>query len=382
MSAPAPEADQRTPVGVPDETPLELRVAMFGGERAGKTSLLASMYRSARGEARRVGLSLSRKDEETMTLLDAAATALGELPRAVVEDPTLTAGSGVATTSPGAVRRFDFLLSGAGVDVATLSFYDFSGEDIRQHASTVVDGLREANILFVAINTPAMMEAHANPDYDALHLDANLPDHLDHLLRSWTGPPPMLVLLSPIKCERWMHDEEGIEQLHAAVTEMYAQTLSLLRRDKFVGTTVVLAPVETVGSVQYRGLQTYDPALPPSAGNVLYEFELRTDGAGTWAPRFHEQPFRWALMAVARLVDYSAIVDGAGSSTTQRVLGSVGRWWRDRGYIEVESVREFMDRHTGLAAFHEAFTQLAEGRILDRPFALLEKGDLVKPLDP
>lgn len=364
------------------KTPIRVDVAMFGGPRAGKTSLLASMYRGVRGEVRRVGLGIRRQNPETMGVLDAAHRALEQLPQIVSEDPGLMShAAAVAETPPGRIRRFDFTVNGADVDVATLSFYDFSGEDIRDHAEQVTEGLRQADILFVAINTPAMMEAFENSDYEQLHLDWNLVDHLDYLLDSWSGPPPKLVMLCPIKSERWLHDEEGAELLHRATIEMYRQTLSLLERDVFEQTTVVLAPVETVGSVAYRGLDLYDPGAPPSRTNVVFTFERRADSNATWAPRYHEQPFRWALLNVTRAVDYGALARGTGGGQIQKLFAGLAERWENMPLPKINSIETFWDNRTGMRKFRTASAQLAEGRLLTPPFHLLREGALLAPSD-
>jgi hypothetical protein len=364
------------------ETPIRVDVAMFGGPRAGKTSLLASMYRSVLGETRRVGLKIRRVNPETIKMLDAGMEALQRLPEIVVEDPTLMGHpSAVPLNPPGEVRRFDFLLSGAGVDVATLSFYDFSGEDIKDHADHVGAALRRANIILVAINTPAMMEAYLNPDYEPLHLDLNLSDQLDHLLDAWSGSPPVLVMLCPIKSERWLHSDDDSELLREAVSEMYGHTLTVLGRDPFKPTTVVLAPVETVGSVSYRGLERYDPAAPPTHKNVVFTYERRGDGEAGWSPHYSEQPFRWSLLTVTRAVDYGVIVDGKGSSWWQKGLGYIGKFWEDSGLPTIGPVEAFLRDGSGLAKFKSAADTLSEGRLLDSPYHLHKSGLLMEPVE-
>lgn len=363
------------------ETPIRVDVAMFGGPRAGKTSLLASMYRGVRGQVRQVGLGIRRRNQQTIDFLEAGTRALERLPEIVTEDPTLMGHrDAVPPTPAGTIRRFDFVLHGAGVDVAMLSFYDFSGEDIRDHAPRVSEALREADILFVAINTPAMMEAYASPDYDQLHLDWNLVDHFDLLLESWSGPPPALVMFCPIKSERWLQSPADAELLQRAVADMYSQSFALLQRPAFEGTTVIVAPVETVGTVSYRGLDRYNPANPPTAKNVVFSFQSSGNGGGEWNPRYHEQPFRWALLGVTRAVDYGAIHRGRGGGFIQKGLAWLGEKYEDTGLPKIKFVEEFWDNQTGLEKFQIATAELAEGRLLESPFHLVHKGVLMEPV--
>lgn len=359
-----------------DTTPIRVDIAMFGGERAGKTSLLASMYTGVVAEARAAGLAIRRRGAGTIQILDAAYDALLALPERVAADPTL-ANAGVAATPQGAARIFDFVVHGAGLDVATLSFYDFAGEDVAALAPVVLEGLARADIVLVAINAPALMQAHVDPAYAPLHLRANVPDQLDEILASWSGPAPALVMLCPIKAEAWLHSEAGSARLLEAVAAQYAQTLSLLARKTFAATTVVITPVETVGSVEFAGMAAYNPALPPGPGNVVYTWR---PAARTWAPRLHEQPFRWALLAVARAVDYGTLHLGEGANPRRRLLARVGRWWERTGLPKIAAVERFWADRTGLAQFRAAAATLAASVETDPPCRLVQSGDLLEQI--
>lgn len=358
--------------------PIVADIAMYGGPRAGKTSLLAGMYSAVAGEARAAGLEMRRRDMSTIRALDEAADALEALPNQVRADPLLSSGAGVVTTPEGEVRQFDFILHGADVDVAALRFYDFCGEDIEKNAKVVQDGMRAADVLLVAINTPPMMEAYADSDLDGWHKRVNVPDQLDIVLGEWVGRVPMLVMFCPIKCERWLHDADGGKLVNEAVHRMYAQTFSILGRPKFADTTVVIAPVETVGSVHYDGYQLYDPAQPVSKSNVFPRW--RTEEGGRWSPHHHEQPFRWTLLGVAKAVRYGTIAAGTGGSWWQKALAVVGDWYLGTGLPKIHSVEQFWRDQTGLQTFLSATETLAEGRKLDPPFELVQAGALTRPV--
>ncbi|MGQ0623225.1 MAG: hypothetical protein ACT4PP_00980 [Sporichthyaceae bacterium] len=370
----AASADEGTAPG--PRTPIRVDIAMFGGERAGKTSLLASMYTSVLAEVRAAGLAIRRSGAGTIHTLDEAYDALERLPEHVRLDPTLS-NLGVSSTPTGTSRVFDFVVHGAGVDVATLSFADFSGEDIVAMAAHVLDTLRGAEIVLIAINTPALMQAHEDAAYLPLHLRANVPDQLNEILATWSGPAPLLVMFCPIKAEAWLHSEQGSAQLLGAVEQAYSQTLNLLARKTFETTTVVITPVETVGSVEFDGLRTYNEALPPSHTNVVYTWRA---AARSWAPRYHEQPFRWALLAVTRAVDYGTLHLGAGGKGWQRLLARVGQAYVRTGLPKIASVERFWSDSTGLSDFRAATARLAENIATEAPCRLVQSGDLLKPV--
>ena len=359
--------------------PMIVDIAMYGGPRAGKTSLLASMYSSVLGETRRAGLDIRRSNPDTIRQLDEAEDSLASLASQVANDPTLSSGEGVASTQSGEARRFDFIVQGSGVDVAALRFYDFAGEDIANMSKVVRDGVHTADILLVAINTPPMMEAHKNPDLSQLHLRMNVPDQLSELLNDWSGPAPSLVMLCPIKCERWLHDPELTGELNNAVHEMYRATLSILSRDAFADTTVVLAPVETVGAVSYDGYQLYDPSAPPSHRNIVMRW--RSEKSAFWAPRFHEQPFRWAIFQVARGVDYAHVAQGEGGGAFQKLIAKFGhKWANEWGLPKIRVIEDFWLDQSGVETFRVAAHHLAAGRKLDEPYQLIKPGRLTEPL--
>jgi hypothetical protein len=161
---------------------------------------------------------------------------------------------------------------------------------------------------------------------------------------------------------------------------MYGHTLNVLTRPPFERSTVVLAPVETVGSVAYHGLDRYNPDAPPTTENVVFTYRRRELSEGGWTPRYSEQPFRWSLLWVTQAVDYGTIAEGAGAGFAQRTLGRIGQWYVDSDLPRIKAVEEVFDDETGLGKFKAASAKLAEGRLLKPPYHVYRAGLLMEPV--
>jgi hypothetical protein len=357
------------------DTPFTLNIAMYGGPRAGKSSLLASMYRGVAGEVSAAGLELGRSKRSRGPLDDAYA-ALARLPDVVAADPLLQE-VGVETTPMGSLREFDFIIHGAGVDIATLRFYDFSGEDLLKESQFAEQRLAEADVMLVAINTPAMMEAQANPDFRALHVDLNLPDQIVDLVatRKSTERPLQQVLFCPIKCERWLHEDKEGHILRSAVESQYRRALASLKAG-FKDAAILILPVETVGGVEYDGLELYNPAMPPSADNVVFRWR-RNAAAGAFQPANFRQPFLWTLLAVTKIVGYGAIASAKDAGLWKRFLGEVGKEWMSSSWtrmLTIDSVKRFFDNQVGVTEFRTATDHLVGQRSTEPPCHVIQEG--------
>ena len=361
------------------ETPINIRIAMYGGSRSGKTSLLAAMYENIVGTVRDVGLEIVQSDPSKTAVLEDHVDELRRLHRIVVNDPRLIHASAprtddTTTEDEREGRAFEFVLSGSDVDVATLRFYDFSGEDIRRHAKVVVDGLKQADILLVAIDAPIMVEAAADGDYYGLHKRRNLPEQLDGMIRDWQGPRPSAVLFCPIKCERWTR---GIADREELLDAFMATHRTILRRleERFPGTDVIFAPVETAGSVAYDRLVAHNPDEPFSPVNADPAYVAIEP---SWSPRYSEQPFRWTLLEVTRHIGYAEIAAAGGGRFFQKLFAAVGTLYGRTGLPPLSAIEAVFDSATGLRAFKEATAQLADNRLLEPPYAVVVAGDITE----
>lgn len=367
--------------------PITYRIVMFGGQRAGKSSMLASMFMTMEPRAQDAGLRLRSLGGAVSSLHQSYVDLIQMPARLQSLGAADTADIGTKPTVPGEQITYEFALGSPKFDIASLQFVDFAGEDLITHESDVVAQIDSADSVLVAINTPPMMEAVEDPRWAPLHRLHNLPDHFAAAVDRWRGSgyTPDLVVLAPIKCERWISEASEVERLHEAVMRSYGSALSLLGRSPFKeNTAICVCPVQTVGSVHYVGIERQVPTQPLSPGNVRMLFEA-TDG-GVYSPVNHEQPFLHALYSLVQGIDYEALTKVRGTSIPQRASARLGKWWE--GFkqenlpkflhedADIPEIKDLIEKKSGLGHFRAGAKSLADARSTESPVRVLQAGTL------
>ena len=292
-------------------------VVMLGPRGVGKTSLLASLYDQFPTVVGDSGLELSLKHKETRSRLQEYRE---ELKRFAAGGPTRDPGIAGTTL----VREY---LIGVGTRGAkpqmTLRFSDFPGEvlDLPDDPMRAkLDALLPtAGVLFVAIDSPALLER------DGLYnTEVNKPDHVTEFVRDAIGDAgPKLVLLVPLKCERYAATADGRARLSAAVRSAYRPLVDGLRMQSGAPTGVVLTMVETVGSMVFSRFE-------PDGRTVREVFRPVRPGA-RYSPHDTDQPLRWMLRFAVN-----------GFMARDKTFGEWFRdWWSDADIAFTRGVRAF-----------------------------------------
>lgn len=293
-------------------------VVMLGPRGVGKTSLLASLYDQFPSVVGDSGLELTLKHKETRSRLQEYREELKRFAAGgPARDPGIAGSNVLRQYLIGVGTR------GAGNPQMTLRFTDLPGEVLDRHDDPMraqLDAvLPGAGVIFVAIDSPVLMERDG-----LLNTEINKPDHVSEFVRDAiaTGGPK-LVLLVPLKCERYAGRAEDRARLSAAVRTAYRPLIDGIRNASGAQTGVVLTMVETVGSMVFSRFETQ--------GHSVREVFRPIRPGARYHPQDTDQPLRWMLRFAVN-----------GFMARDKTFGEWFRdWWNDADTAFTAGVRAF-----------------------------------------
>lgn len=267
-----------------------LRVSMLGPSGVGKTSMLASMWDQ-------MEMVVSRSDLQLVPDADDAA----ELNEKILDLKRLFATNDLKPMMNAGImgssdwRAFDFALGRRGRKPSLrLEFIDYPGGWIEaggasQQRGWVVDILRDSDAVLIPIDTPALMERKG-----LWHSERNLPDNVYNLIQLAFEDlgAPRLIILAPIRCERYVAHPELQETLRQRILDGYDKLLGHLSYGNLGElVAVVITPIQTLGGLEYHGspMDRYLPIFRKNQPDAVY------------CPSDCEQPLRYVLRFAMRL---------------------------------------------------------------------------------
>lgn len=293
-------------------------IVMLGPRGVGKTSLLASLYDRFPTVVGESGLELTLTDKTTRTLMQDYRE---ELRRFAAGGPARDPGIA------GSIALRQFLIGvgtkGARRPQMTLRFTDFPGELLDEPdgpAREKLDAiLPTASVIFVAVDSPAMLERDG-----FYNTEINKPDHVSEFVRDTVAAGGhKLVVLVPLKCERYATTADGMVRLSTAVRREYRTLIDGLGASPTTQTGAVLTVVQTVGSMVFSRFE-------PAGDSVREVFRPIRPGAG-YSPQDTDQPLRWMLRFAVN-----------GFMARDKTFGERWRdWWNDADVGFTEGVRSF-----------------------------------------
>ena len=293
-------SDTVTVLGVSERIPAKvmakvnpnqtLRVSMLGPSGVGKTSILATMYDQLENVITRTDLQVRLKTEEFNILYDR----LISLKRLFATD-SLVPNQTQEIQANVDWQVFDFLLGRHGKSLTLqLEFIEYplgwiEREATAQERDWVLDLLRQSDAILIPIDAPALMEFNGR-----WHSERNRPELVTKFielayenLRS-----PRLVIMSPIRCERYLKDLDYVTDMVEEVKKGYDRLLGYLGFGELKELiAVVVAPIQTLGEIVYHG----------SPKNHYSPQFAKTQRYAVYSPQDSEQPLRYLLRFAMRL---------------------------------------------------------------------------------
>lgn len=270
------------------KTMHELKLTMLGPSGVGKTSLLTAMYEQFESNIGFTDLQLT-PDLESSALLQERLAELKNLP-----DSFETKGWMQSTED---YKSFIFELGRKGATPSLeLQFQDYPGEYLsarssREEKKQVESFLRESAAVAIAIDTPALMEKNGRW-HDTINKPQQIANLFQRVYRELDAP--RLVILAPVRCEKYLQNEKTTAELVRRVQSGYARLLDLLRSPSLLpNVAVVVTPVQTVGTVVFSRIEEQD-------SKPLFIFR-KTSHDAQYNPQDSEQPLRYLLRFLLKL---------------------------------------------------------------------------------
>ncbi|MGV3557819.1 hypothetical protein [Larkinella arboricola] len=177
---------------------------------------------------------------------------------------------------------------------------DYPGEQILDNSKEVIYRIRECAVTMITIDTPALMVEGERSLSWAFHKDRNLLEKgkssssMQAIFQeAYKGlKEKKLVILVPVKCEKWMKDAASANQLLDRIKTGYKSLLDLFASEEMQdNVAVVVTPVETMGNVVYAYMDKSDSYSP--------QF-MKRGIAAQFDPRYCDQPLRYILRFVLK----------------------------------------------------------------------------------
>lgn len=233
-----------------------LKVLMMGGQRAGKTSMLAGLI-----ETMTHGKVKDIIDVKDITESKPASLKLIKSIECLKWNLLSSYGKTylIDEEKSGEFEEFMLEISIPNTDnKMSIQFSDVSGEyyDMgRTHDEEVRKRVKEYDVFLIAIDTPNLMEA-INPDNKLCNEAIN--NSYNHVNDIYTflseiddkdGADAKLVIFVPLKCEKWAK-EGKINQVVERVKTVYEPSLHAL--SQYTNVEVDIIPIQTVGNIVFQ----------------------------------------------------------------------------------------------------------------------------------
>lgn len=268
-----------------------MNVCMMGPRGVGKTTILTAIFNETQNAISSTRLMLhakgdthaqvSQRYEELLFIFDEK--------KAITDRPV----AGLAATRGEHVFDFAFGLVGKKPRI-DLHIKDFPGEYVQTKPKEVTGFIAESNAIMIAIDTPHMMEAGGRYCEARNRVQAITSFFKESL--SADALADKLVLLVPLKCERYQHEGRMSEVL-AATERYYAELLQLLGEQGNV--CCAITPILTLGGVEFDHFEQAGGEVGLS-GDLSVQANYRFWAqAPSYRPAYCTQPMYYLLSFVS-----------------------------------------------------------------------------------
>ena len=255
---------------------------MLGPSGSGKTSMLACMNRTFEN----VLSGTFYPDRRTLGVLDDAYENLkseANNDRVQFNVHTLKGTEEIS--------MFDFKIKG-NKSTMPVRFYDFPGGYIERSANQsdydeIVRIVKQSAAIIVAVDMPYLME----PENDrGKYIRQACIRDVELVIKDAIADSDnqdRLILLVPIKCEKYMSDHDSRWALKQAVKYAFSDTINMGRETYKDRIAIAIVPINTIGNVKFSRFKT--------AGERVTEQVFMKLKGRKFNPQYTDQPLRFAM---------------------------------------------------------------------------------------
>lgn len=276
------------------KTPV-MNVCMMGPKAVGKTTVLTAVFNETQTSITDTTLNLTAKGDTNSELMDrlhmlhAIFAKRKEIKDSYYDN---IINSGITASSFESSFHFGFGHIGKE-PIVDLTIKDFPGEMVVNRQEEVINFIKNSHCIFIAIDTPHMMELNAQ-----FNDVKNKPDQITKLFKIATEnmQTEKLVLFIPLKCEKYFH-EQRMEEVLTKVEETYSELMSIFESTRKVCCCVT--PILTLGDVEYSDFTYEGNSVKLAPDGCPSEVKYKYVNDGKYSPFFCSQPLYSLLLFVA-----------------------------------------------------------------------------------
>lgn len=271
---------------------IPMKVCMMGPRAVGKTTILTAIFNDTQDNLGATTNLLLKAEGDTNTDLLARKRQLNSIfaNRTQITDRP---SAGLAASS--VVNTFEFAFGLKGKEPRIdLEIKDFPGEYVQSKPLEVEQYIHESSAVFVAIDTPHLMEEGGR------FCDIkNKPQIITEFFRKSLQQihEEKLVLLVPLKCERYFF-EQRMDEVLRRVEEVYGELIKLFKESGIIACAVT--PILTLGGVEFDSFAKEGTSVSlikeGYPKEVLYRYREKNP---KYTPMFCVQPLYYMLSFLA-----------------------------------------------------------------------------------
>ena len=293
--------------------PPVIRATMMGPRAVGKTTLMASIFSDTRDSVAGTGVYF-RPTPETGKELTKKKLQLQSIisNRKCIADTPATGA--IEATSTETTFSFEMGKVGRSHSV-NIEIKDFPGEYLLSHPDRVSQFVKESHIIMIAIDSPYLMEE--NGRYNEQKND--IATVFSFLESNPEAIKDKMILLVPLKCERYFHDSR-LDELKSKVKVAYESIISL---SKEMNVACAITPIQTLGHVEFD--KFVDNTMGGGTLSKLSQFRYYGKDP-RFMPMFCVQPLYYLLTYVANQYEW-LIKQPTG--IINRLMNTIGSYLKD-----------------------------------------------------
>ncbi len=265
------------------KTPV-LKVTMMGPRAVGKTTLMASIFSESRDCIAGSNVYFRPEAKTASDLIQKKLLLQNIIAKQKDFNDTPSTGAIAATSTE---TTFSFEMGKVGrAKTVDIEIKDFPGEYLISNPSKVSDYVKESDVIMIAIDSPYLMEENGRFNEDRNETSKVV----SYFKNNESFVKDKMVLLVPLKCERYFHDYR-IGELNQKVKEAYKPLIAFSESSNI---TIIITPIQTLGSVEFDHFEDN----PMGVGSSKISHFRYYGNKPKFLPMFCVQPLYYVLTYV------------------------------------------------------------------------------------